>query len=165
NETNVFPEYYLIPLRSFPNIVRDNLDEWVYAFKNNEVLDEFTAPGISALKEKLDYLKMDEGERRRFDKHIDRVRSEWGIIEDARQDGREEGREEGLQRGLEQGLEQGLELGRGEGEAALLTRLLGYKFGTLPEAQKQRIENARSEELALWEQRVLNAKTLDEVFL
>ncbi|VFN07132.1 MAG: conserved hypothetical protein (putative transposase or invertase), partial [Candidatus Kentron sp. G] len=43
NETNVFPEYYLIPLRAFPDVIRDELDQWVYAFKNNEVLDEFTA--------------------------------------------------------------------------------------------------------------------------
>lgn len=54
------------------------------------------------MKEKLDYLKLDEQERRRFDKHHDRVRSEWGMIEhakweaqEARQEGFEEGREEG----------------------------------------------------------------------
>ncbi|MBT8419576.1 MAG: Rpn family recombination-promoting nuclease/putative transposase [Gammaproteobacteria bacterium] len=94
NETNIFPEYFLIPLRHFTDVVRDDLDQWVYAFKNNEVLDEFTAPGIGALKEKLDYLKMDENERRRFDRHIDHIRSEWGMIEDARQEGLEKGREE-----------------------------------------------------------------------
>nr|VFK41641.1 MAG: conserved hypothetical protein (putative transposase or invertase) [Candidatus Kentron sp. SD]VFK47058.1 MAG: conserved hypothetical protein (putative transposase or invertase) [Candidatus Kentron sp. SD] len=101
NETNVFPEYYLIPLKRFPDVVRDNLDEWVYAFKNNEVLDEFTAPGINALKEKLDYLKMDERERRIFDKHNDHVRSEWGIIEAARWEA-EEARQEGLEKGREE---------------------------------------------------------------
>jgi len=58
----------------------------------------------------------------------------------------------------------GMERGIEKGEAALLMRLLGYKFGTLPPAQKQRIENAGSEELALWEQRILSAKMLDEVF-
>ncbi|WP_089725011.1 PD-(D/E)XK nuclease family transposase [Candidatus Thiosymbion oneisti] len=97
-ETNIFPEYYLIPLKRFTDVVRDDLDQWVYAFKNNEVLDEFTAPGIGALKEKFDYLRMDERERRRFDKHIDYVRSEWGMIEDARQDGLEVG----LARGREE---------------------------------------------------------------
>ena len=94
NRTNVFPEYYLIPLRAFPDVIRDELDQWVYAFKNNEVLDEFTAPGIGALKEKFDYLKMDEKERRRFDRHVDYARSEWGMIAYAREKGREEGREE-----------------------------------------------------------------------
>jgi len=108
-ETNTFPEYYLIPLKRFTDVVRDDLDQWVYAFKNNEVLDEFTAPGIGALKEKLDYLKMDEQERRRFDKHIDYVRSEWGTIEDARQEGLAKGREEGREEGLEEGFAKGCE--------------------------------------------------------
>nr|VFK44230.1 MAG: conserved hypothetical protein (putative transposase or invertase) [Candidatus Kentron sp. SD] len=93
-ETNIFPEYYLIPLKCFTDEIRDDLDQWLYAFKNNEVPDEFTAPGIVALKEKLDYLKMDEVERRRFDKHVDYARSEWGMIDHARREGREEGREE-----------------------------------------------------------------------
>ena len=126
-EKNVFPEYYLIPLRHFPNIVHDDLDQWVYAFKNNEVLDEFSAPGIGALKEKLDYLKMDEEEKRRFDKHVDRTRSNQGTadyfreegLEEGIQIGREKGREEGLEKGLEkgreEGLEKGLEKGREEG--------------------------------------------------
>ena len=104
-ETNIFPEYYLIPLKRFTDVVRDDLDQWVYAFKNNEILDEFTAPGIGALKDKLDYLKLDERERRRFDKHHDRVRSEWGMIEHARWEA-EEARQEGLEEGLERGREE-----------------------------------------------------------
>ena len=91
-ETNIFPEYYLIPLKCFTDEIRDDLDQWLYAFKNNEVPDEFTAPGIVALKEKLDYLKMDERERRRFDRHVDYARSEWGMIDHARREGREEER-------------------------------------------------------------------------
>ena len=114
-ETNIFPEYYLIPLKCFTDVVQDDLDQWVYAFKNNEVLDEFTAPGIGALKEKFDYLKLDEGERHRFDKHMDAIRSEWGMVEGARWEGREEGLAEGLAKGREEGLEEGLAKGREKG--------------------------------------------------
>jgi|GEM_PF-1086716 len=97
---------YLIPLKRFADVVQDDLDQWVYAFKNNEVMDEFTAPGIGALKEKLDYLKMDDKERRRFDKHIDYVRSEWGMIEHARWEARQEienARQEGREKGRDEG--------------------------------------------------------------
>nr|VFK68518.1 MAG: conserved hypothetical protein (putative transposase or invertase) [Candidatus Kentron sp. UNK]VFK73617.1 MAG: conserved hypothetical protein (putative transposase or invertase) [Candidatus Kentron sp. UNK] len=58
-EINVFPEYYLLAVERFPDIVRDNLDEWVWAFKHNEVPEEFGSPGIDALKDKFDYLKDD----------------------------------------------------------------------------------------------------------
>ena len=101
-ESNIFPEYYLIPLESFPNIIRDDLDQWVWAFKNNEVLDEFTAPGIDALKEKLDYLKMNEREKREYDTFMDYARSAWGMIDNARREGREEGKKEGREEGARQ---------------------------------------------------------------
>ncbi|VFN02935.1 MAG: conserved hypothetical protein (putative transposase or invertase) [Candidatus Kentron sp. G] len=45
---------------------------------------------------------MDEKERRRFDKHMDTVRSEWGMIASARLEGREEGLEEGIEKGRQQ---------------------------------------------------------------
>jgi len=45
-ETNIFPEYYLIPLKRFTDVVRDDLDQWVYAFKNNEVWTN-SAPPVS----------------------------------------------------------------------------------------------------------------------
>nr|VFK11202.1 MAG: conserved hypothetical protein (putative transposase or invertase) [Candidatus Kentron sp. LPFa]VFK27569.1 MAG: conserved hypothetical protein (putative transposase or invertase) [Candidatus Kentron sp. LPFa] len=101
-QTNVFPEYYLIPLKSFPNVVQDDLDQWVLAFKNNEVLDEFTAPGINALKEKLDYFKMSEKEKCEYDTFIDYARSAWGMIDNARKEGMEKGMEKGKQEGARQ---------------------------------------------------------------
>lgn len=58
------------------------------------------------------------------------------------------------------GMDQGME----RGAAALLTRQLGYKFGTLAPAILERIENARPEELAVWERRILSAETIDGVF-
>nr|VFK53180.1 MAG: conserved hypothetical protein (putative transposase or invertase) [Candidatus Kentron sp. TC] len=115
-ESNIFPEYYLIPLESFPNIIRDDLDQWVWAFKNNEVLDEFTAPGIDALKEKLDYLKMNEREKREYDTFMDYARSAWGMIDNARREGREEGKKEGREEGKKEGREEGKKEGREEGK-------------------------------------------------
>nr|VFJ66084.1 MAG: hypothetical protein BECKDK2373B_GA0170837_11607 [Candidatus Kentron sp. DK] len=58
----------------------------------------------------------------------------------------------------------GMERGKERGEAVLLTRQLGYKFGSVPRDAEKHIENAVPGELALWGQRVLNARTLDEVF-
>ena len=59
----------------------------------------------------------------------------------------------------------GMEKGREQGEAALLTRQLSLKFGSLPQVVDQRIKSARANELTTWGEKVLTAKSLDEVFL
>nr|VFJ73171.1 MAG: hypothetical protein BECKFW1821C_GA0114237_10469 [Candidatus Kentron sp. FW] len=58
----------------------------------------------------------------------------------------------------------GMEKGMEKGEIAFFTRLLNRKFGTLPPLVAQRIDNAHSGELAMWGERILTAKNLDEVF-
>ena len=60
-------------------------------------------------------------------------------------------REEGMQQGMQQG------------EALVLERLLRLKFGELPEAVQQRIEQASEPTLLEWSERVLTASRLDEV--
>nr|VFJ62333.1 MAG: conserved hypothetical protein (putative transposase or invertase) [Candidatus Kentron sp. FW] len=67
----------------------------------------------------------------------------------------------GMKKGLEEGMEKGIE----KGEIAFLTRQLSHKFGPLPPKVEKRINNARSKELAMWGERILAAKSLDEVFL
>ena len=51
-----------------------------------------------------------------------------------------------------------------EGEATLLLRLLERKFHLLPESARQRIAAADAETLLVWGERVLDAKSLDEVW-
>ena len=70
----------------------------------------------------------------------------------------------GIEKGLQQGLQQGRLEGKLEGEAALLLRLLTKRFGPLDEATRNRLNNATLEQLELWAERVLDAKTLDDVF-
>ena len=70
-----------------------------------------------------------------------------------RREGREEGRAEGE------------ELGRLEGERILLRKLLTRRFGDLPTAILARLDQATSEQLELWGERVLTAETLDAVFI
>src|SRR6185295_1280271 len=64
----------------------------------------------------------------------------------------------------DEGLREGRREGRREGEAKLLMRLLELKFGPLqPEAQA-RIDNADAERLLAWGERVLTARSIEEVF-
>jgi predicted transposase YdaD len=66
--------------------------------------------------------------------------------------------------GIEKGLLQGRQEGRQEGEVTLLERLLSKRFGPLEEATRSRLNNATLEQIESWAERVLDAKTLEDVF-
>ena len=56
------------------------------------------------------------------------------------------------------------ERGMQQGEITLLERLLAKRFAPLPEETRTRLHSASREQLELWAERVLDAKTLDDVF-
>jgi hypothetical protein len=55
--------------------------------------------------------------------------------------------------------------GRAEGEAQMLLKLLGAKFGTIPDGVVARVQAATVAELDVWVDRILLAESLDAVFL
>lgn len=59
----------------------------------------------------------------------------------------------------------GLQKGMQKGEAAVLRRLLTRRFGPLPDAIEQRLQQASIEELEHWADNILDVSTLDEVFI
>lgn len=70
------------------------------------------------------------------------------IAEEERREGRLEGKLEG----------------KLEGETQLLIRLLGKRFDPLPPWVEQKLAQADIEQLGLWSERLLDAKTLAEIF-
>ncbi|HEX9943841.1 MAG TPA: Rpn family recombination-promoting nuclease/putative transposase [Thermoanaerobaculia bacterium] len=76
----------------------------------------------------------------------------------------QEWKREGLEEGLEKGRNEGRREGHREGEAALLIRQLEFKFGSLRPEDRARIDIADAERLLAWGERVLTARSLDEVF-
>jgi Domain of unknown function (DUF4351) len=62
------------------------------------------------------------------------------------------------------GIRKGREEGRREGEATLLIRQLEFKFGPLRPGDLARIDAADSERLLQWGERVLAARSMEEVF-
>ncbi len=92
---NIFPEYYLIEVERFHDIITKGIDEWVYLFKNSEVCPDFTSKNIQVAAEKLDLLKMSEKERKAYERYmIDRA-SEKDMVETARIEGNIAGKLEG----------------------------------------------------------------------
>ena len=77
----------------------------------------------------------------------------------------EEKRLQGMQQGMQQGKLEGKQEGKQEGEGILLRRQLTRRFGILPDAIETRLKQASIDQLEIWGDRVLDAKSLDEVFL
>lgn len=65
---------------------------------------------------------------------------------------------------MQQGIQQGMQQGMQQGEALLLQRLLTRRFGALSATQLASIAAATPAQLETWGDRVLDAKSLDEVF-
>jgi predicted transposase YdaD len=63
---------------------------------------------------------------------------------------------EGEQRGRQQGVQQG--------EARLLIRQAKQKFGTVSQQDCRRITSADTDTLLRWSEKILDAKTLKEIF-
>ena len=96
--------------------------------------------------------------------------AEWKnqVIAQGREEWRKEGRKEGLTKGRvegrKEGRKEGLTKGRAEGERALFLKMLVLRFGKLPAAAERRVKRASIPALEQWAERLLTAKTLNEVF-
>ncbi len=69
------------------------------------------------------------------------------------------------ERFLEKGRQQGMQQGMQQGEAAILLRLMERKYGRQRAAEyRQRLEQADTDTLLAWSERLLKADTIDELF-
>lgn len=112
----IYPEYWIIKVGQFNNIIQDKLDEWIYFLKTGEVQEDFSAKGLPEAKQKLDAMNLTDEERAEYKWYLKRLRDiaseqhtlmidAQDLIEKAREKIREEGREEGKEIGIEEGLE------------------------------------------------------------
>lgn len=88
----IFPEYYLINVNKFDNVATTPFDEWIYFLKNETIKDSFTAKGLAEAKEILDVMKLTPEERRQYEKHKEKVRSQKNTVYTASIEGQAKGR-------------------------------------------------------------------------
>ena len=99
-----YPEYYLIQTTKFKDVIQEPLDEWIYFFKNNEVLDDFKAKGMEAVREKLVVHNLPDEERKRYNRFLDNLHWEASVAETAKIDEAERIQEELKKQKIEIGL-------------------------------------------------------------
>ena len=78
------------------------------------------------------------------------------VFENYKKQCRAEGRSEGLSEGISQGMF--------EGQLKILASQIRKKFGQLQADILQKLNTATEEQLKLWSENILDAKTLPEVF-
>jgi PD-(D/E)XK nuclease family transposase len=89
-EKKVFPEYYLIKVDKYPNVIKKKIDEWIYWFKNNQVLEGSTSKNIDKVKEKLARMNMTEEQRKAHERYVTNTVIETDMIDTAKEEGKDE---------------------------------------------------------------------------
>ena len=111
--SHIFPEYFFISVPMFDDIIRRELDEWLYVMKNSEVKESFKSPYMKKVATRLSMLTMTDEEK---DKYF-RIRKEWLQERDALAAATIKGEAKGREEGEAKGREEGEAKGREEGEA------------------------------------------------
>jgi predicted transposase/invertase (TIGR01784 family) len=70
----IFPEFWVIKVDKFSNLIKDKLDEWIYFFKNGEIEAGFSAKGLKEASERLDAMKLDEKEAIEYKRYLKELR-------------------------------------------------------------------------------------------
>ena len=78
---DIYPQYYLIKLRNFNNVIKDTLDEWIYFLKNEKIIDNPRAKGLAKASDVLDYIKMEKEDRLAYNKFQEHKKHESEIYE------------------------------------------------------------------------------------
>jgi len=95
-EKQVFPEYYLITVERYKNIVKKWIDEWVYIFKNNEVAEGSSSKHIDKVEQKLAEMNMTDEQRKRYENYLISTARDRGMFQTATEDGIELGIKKGV---------------------------------------------------------------------
>ena len=97
-EKKIFPEYYLITVERYKNIVQRRIDEWIYMIKNNEVKEGSTSKNIDKAKQKLAQINMIEKDRKRYEKYLINTAKDRDAINTAKEEGQEKGEKIGMKK-------------------------------------------------------------------
>jgi predicted transposase/invertase (TIGR01784 family) len=94
-EKHIFPEYYLITVERYKNIIKKRIDEWIYIFKNNEIAKGSVSKNIEKAEQKLLEINMSDIERKRYEKYLINFIRDKDVLNTARIEGKIEGKLEG----------------------------------------------------------------------
>ncbi|MFQ3579000.1 MAG: Rpn family recombination-promoting nuclease/putative transposase [Bacteroidales bacterium] len=113
-EKKIFPEYYLITVERYKNIVQKRIDE---------VKEGSTSKNIDKAKQKLAQINMSDAERKRYEKYLINLAKDKDIVNTAKEEGREEGVKIGIEKGIYETVKNGIIAGLSNEIIKLMTKL------------------------------------------
>jgi flagellar biosynthesis/type III secretory pathway protein FliH len=126
---DVFPEYFVIRVNEFNQLAVTPFEEWLEYLKNEYIRPDTTVPGLMEARERLEYLKMSEEERRIYDHYLDTLIRDTDVMKtkvlEAEIQGHKKGHAEGLAEGHAEGLAEGEAKGRAKERLANAKAQLG----------------------------------------
>jgi predicted transposase/invertase (TIGR01784 family) len=77
----IYPEYYIIRINEFNDIAKDNLDQWIYFLKNEELPPNVKAKGLKEAGQKLNILKLSPEDRAAYEHFKENQRYQISLLE------------------------------------------------------------------------------------
>jgi predicted transposase/invertase (TIGR01784 family) len=93
--TGILPEYFFISVPNFNDRLIDEIDDWLYVMKHDNVPKTFHSPYMSQVAEKLSILKMSTDERAEYTYYLKKVYNDRDELQAAESRGLEKGKAEG----------------------------------------------------------------------
>jgi predicted transposase/invertase (TIGR01784 family) len=91
---NIFPEYFLISIPLFDDVIKQEIDEWLYVMKNSQVKESFSSPYMKKVAERLNILKMSNKERKVYNTYLMESFKNLDYFLSAQRKGKAEGKAE-----------------------------------------------------------------------
>lgn len=94
--SEIFSEYYFISLPRFNDVVKSDLDQWLYFLKHSEmsVLSKSKAKGLEKAQNRLDAARLTGGDLRRYNLYVKDTLRDDACYASAIQEGLEKGKDQ-----------------------------------------------------------------------
>ena len=96
---NMYPEYLFISVPCFNDVIKSEIDEWLYVLKNSETKEDFKSPYMAKLKEKLSVFRMTIEEHQAYIDYLNEVNKAEDALDIVETRGFDKGKAEGEVKG------------------------------------------------------------------
>lgn len=98
---NVFPEYFIVSIPLFDDVIKEEIHEWLYLMKYADIKEDFKSPYMQKVAKRLNMETMTPEERTVYNTYLMESLKKRDYIFSAEAKGIEIGMEQGIEHGIE----------------------------------------------------------------